>query len=106
MSGHHEGQKLGEKIMCPEIKPCQKKTKSWSTGLQMYFWYFSIGAFLLKIKGKIWEKSYLKPFQVPCFFWQAYIVWKWVWKAILRPNLKKYVPEYLECAREVQYSSF
>ena len=25
MSGHREGQKLGEKIMCPEIKPCQKK---------------------------------------------------------------------------------
>ena len=25
MSGHQEGQKLGEKIMCPEIKPCQKK---------------------------------------------------------------------------------
>ena len=25
MSGHWEGQKLGEKIMCPEIKPCQKK---------------------------------------------------------------------------------
>ena len=25
MSGHREGQQPGEKITCPEIKPCQKK---------------------------------------------------------------------------------
>ena len=52
MSGHQEGQKLREKIMCPEIKPCQKKQNHEVQASKCISGIFPLGHFYWKLREK------------------------------------------------------
>ena len=68
MSGHQEGQKLREKIMCPEIKPCQKKQNHEVQTSKCISGIFPLGHFYWKLREKYGISHILSHFKSLVFF--------------------------------------